>query len=108
MVVIFMKIDPVGDEFSHTDGRTETRTDVTKLIVAFRNLANAPKNLSSASESPPPPRSHRHKSQLVNAVGDVKSKLDLRIIRKIKMMDEMQRVFCLDVSDILECNNRFL
>jgi hypothetical protein len=27
-----------------TDGRTDGRTDMTKLIVAFRNFANAPKN----------------------------------------------------------------
>jgi hypothetical protein len=33
-----MKIRPVGAEF-HADGRT----DMTKLIVAFRNFANAPK-----------------------------------------------------------------
>jgi len=25
-------------------GRTDRRTDMTKLIVAFRNIANAPKN----------------------------------------------------------------
>jgi len=33
-----MKIRPVGDELFHGDGRT----DRTKLIVAFRNFANAP------------------------------------------------------------------
>jgi hypothetical protein len=33
-----MKIHPVGAELFHTDGRT----DMTKLIVAFRNFANAP------------------------------------------------------------------
>ena len=27
-----------------TCGRTERRTDMTKLVVAFRNFANAPKN----------------------------------------------------------------
>ena len=35
----FMKIHPVGAELFHADGRT----DMTGLIVAFRNLANAPK-----------------------------------------------------------------
>jgi hypothetical protein len=35
----FMKICPVGAEF-HVDGRT----DMTKLIVAFRDFANAHKN----------------------------------------------------------------
>ena len=33
-----MKIHPVGVEF-HSDGRT----DMTKLIVVFRNFAKAPK-----------------------------------------------------------------
>jgi len=32
-----MKIRPVGAELFHADGRT----DMTKLIVAFRNFANA-------------------------------------------------------------------
>jgi len=35
----FMKIRPVGAKF-HAHGRTE----ITKLTVAFRNFANAPKN----------------------------------------------------------------
>jgi len=30
-------------EFFHADGRTDGQTDVTKLTVAFRNFANAPK-----------------------------------------------------------------
>ena len=34
-----MKIRPVGAELFHADGRT----DITKLIVASRNFANAPK-----------------------------------------------------------------
>jgi hypothetical protein len=36
----FMKIRPVGAELFHADGRT----DMKKLIVVFRNFANAPKN----------------------------------------------------------------
>jgi hypothetical protein len=36
----FMKIRPVGAKLFHEDGRT----DMMKLIVAFRNFANAPKN----------------------------------------------------------------
>jgi hypothetical protein len=43
-----MKIRPVGAEFFHADRRkerrTDGRTDVTKLILAFRNFVNAPKN----------------------------------------------------------------
>ena len=34
-----MKIRPVGVELLETDGQT----DMTKLIVAFRNFANTPK-----------------------------------------------------------------
>ena len=35
-----MKIRPLGAELFHVDGQT----DVTKVIVAFRNFANTPKN----------------------------------------------------------------
>jgi hypothetical protein len=35
-----MEIRQVGVEMFHTDGRA----DMTKLIVAFRNFANAPRN----------------------------------------------------------------
>ena len=35
-----MKIRPVGTELFHADGRT----GIAKLIVAFRNFANAPEN----------------------------------------------------------------
>jgi hypothetical protein len=38
-----MEIRPVGDEMFRADGRE----DMTKLIVAFRNFANAPKNTES-------------------------------------------------------------
>jgi len=42
-----MKICPVGAELFHASGgRVGGRTDMTKLIVAFRN--NAPKNGNSA------------------------------------------------------------
>jgi len=34
----FMRIRTVGAELLHTDGQT----DMTKLIIAFRNFANAP------------------------------------------------------------------
>jgi len=37
----FMKIRPLGAELFHADDR---RADMTKLIIAFRNFVNAPKN----------------------------------------------------------------
>jgi hypothetical protein len=40
----FIKIRPVGAEF-HAGGRTDRQTDITKLIVAFRDFANAPNNV---------------------------------------------------------------
>jgi hypothetical protein len=50
----FMKIRPVGAVLFHVDGRMDgrtdrqthkhTHTDMTKLIVAFRNVANASRN----------------------------------------------------------------
>jgi len=39
-----VKIRPVGAEFLHADGQTDT----TMLTVAFRNFANAPKNIGGA------------------------------------------------------------
>jgi hypothetical protein len=40
-----MKICPVGAELFLSDGQTGKWTDMTKIIVAFRYFANAPKNL---------------------------------------------------------------
>ena len=40
----FINIRPVGAELFHADGRT----DVTKIIVACRNFANALKNFCSS------------------------------------------------------------
>jgi hypothetical protein len=39
-----MKIRLLGAELFHADGRTNGRTDLTKIIVAFRSFANALKN----------------------------------------------------------------
>jgi hypothetical protein len=38
----------VGAELFHADGQTDRKTDMTKLIVAFHNYANAPKNNHSS------------------------------------------------------------
>jgi len=40
----FMKICPVGAELFQADGRRDGQTDMTMLIVAFRNFVNAPKD----------------------------------------------------------------
>jgi hypothetical protein len=40
----FQKIRPVGVELFHTDGQTDGWTDMTKLIVAFRNSVKDPDN----------------------------------------------------------------
>ena len=37
----------MGVELFHADSWTDGRTDMTKLITAFRNFANAPKNCHS-------------------------------------------------------------
>jgi len=42
----FMNIRPVGTELFHSDRRTDGETDIAKLIVAFCNFANAPKNVA--------------------------------------------------------------
>jgi len=46
----FMKIRPLGAELFHEDGQT----DITSLIVAFLNFANAPKYAWSCTYHPPP------------------------------------------------------
>jgi hypothetical protein len=42
-----MIISPVGAELFHADGQT----DMTKLTVAFRNFANAPKKFLSVLQT---------------------------------------------------------
>jgi hypothetical protein len=41
--VKFHEIPPVGVELFHADARTDGHTDMTKLIIAFRNFVKAPK-----------------------------------------------------------------
>jgi len=40
----FIKIYQGATDLLHADGQTDRQTDITKLTVIFRNLANAPKN----------------------------------------------------------------
>jgi hypothetical protein len=45
-----MKIPSVGAELFYVeDGQTDRRTEMTKLIVAFRNFSNTPKMVSTRS-----------------------------------------------------------
>ena len=39
------RVVPCGQSDRKMDGRADGRVDVTKLIVAFRNFANAPKSV---------------------------------------------------------------
>ena len=39
-----MKNRPMGAELFHAHGQKDEWTDTTKLVVAFRNFANPPKN----------------------------------------------------------------
>jgi hypothetical protein len=48
-ILFVMKIRSLGAELFHAGGRTDGRTDVTKLIVAFRNFASAPKNVTAVN-----------------------------------------------------------
>ena len=53
-----LKIRPVGAELFYADGQADKQTGMMKLIVAFRNYANAPKiqfpvdNLKTAWQGP--------------------------------------------------------
>jgi hypothetical protein len=38
-----INICPVGADLFHADGQTDRQTDMTKLIVPFRNFAKAPR-----------------------------------------------------------------
>jgi hypothetical protein len=72
---ISKKIRWVGAEFFHVDGRTygraDRQTDVTKLIVALRNFANAPETLNTmqCTQPPPPPVSDLYTRSCLNLFG---------------------------------------
>ena len=46
-----MKFGPVGADTFHANRRTGGRTDVTKLVVASSQFANAPKTFVSGKEN---------------------------------------------------------
>jgi hypothetical protein len=46
-----MKIRPVGGKLFHADGE-QTVKNMTKLLVAFRNFANAPKMANFSLSTP--------------------------------------------------------
>jgi hypothetical protein len=51
MISNFIKIRAVVAELFHADKREDGRTDMTKLIVAFRNFVNAPKIVAKQHEN---------------------------------------------------------
>jgi len=46
-----MKFHSLVAELFYADGRTDGQTDMTKLIVGFRNIAKAPKNRTVTGSS---------------------------------------------------------
>ena len=44
----FIKIHIVGAVLFHVDGRIDRQTDMMKLIVAFHNFLNVPRNVLSS------------------------------------------------------------
>ena len=48
----FQEIRSVGAEFFHADGRRDRRTDMTKVIVTFYDLANTPKMFTTVFFKP--------------------------------------------------------
>ena len=58
-----MKSCPVGTELFHADGRTDRQPDMTKLTVAFRNLAKAPeKRITNLGKHPQNSNTIHHKN----------------------------------------------
>ena len=55
-----MKIRPVGAEFLHAD----RRTDMTKVIVTFRNFSKAPNNNNNNKHPSAEGQQHRVKNKL--------------------------------------------
>ena len=53
-----MKIRPVGAELLHAN----RRTDITKLIVALRNFANAPKNTQAKATDISTPLKYKNRN----------------------------------------------
>jgi hypothetical protein len=59
-----IKIGPVGPELFHAD----RRTDITKLIVAFRNFAHTPKNVMTLSLRYTMSGASRYNAQQLSAI----------------------------------------
>jgi hypothetical protein len=53
-ISIFLKICLVAPELFHANGRRKRQTDITKLIVDFRNFLDTPKKKHSAASGKKP------------------------------------------------------
>jgi hypothetical protein len=49
----FMKIRQVGTQLFHADGRKDGQTEMTKLVVVFRNFLQAPKKVGEPLHKTP-------------------------------------------------------
>jgi hypothetical protein len=69
----FTKIRAMGAELFHADGKTDRQADMTKLVVALRNFANAPTNEST---------SHSGRSSRVSIIPNFSTEADFRMKEK--------------------------
>jgi hypothetical protein len=89
-----MKIRPVEAELFHADGQT----DMTKLTVAFRNFANAPKNVHARNFKPVSSR------LFVNILRDMADKIFLagKIVFLLQYVESITVSLSLGISLISE------
>jgi len=64
----FMKIRPVGVKLFHADRQKEI--DMTTLVIAFRNFANAPKKLKNIKFQALDPKSSLSSGYLLKKISD--------------------------------------